>query len=252
MFNTMSDRSGHQQPPGERSYRQLVRSHLLAERVVVQQTDLGLYSTRPVAAAAKEAVIAQRAQLEAYIRNHPDFLHRLTPLPIDPLAPPIVRHMLQAAQAAQVGPMAAVAGALAEQVGRELMPLSDEIIVENGGDIFLRIGRPVTMAVFAGSSPLSLKIGLRVTPESGVKAVCTSSGTVGHSLSFGRADAACVLGHDCALADAAATALGNRVRAPGDIQAAIRWAQGIAGLLGVLIVVGEKMGAWGALEVAPL
>jgi len=248
----MFDRSGHKQPPGERSYRQLVRSHLLAERLVVQQTDLGIYSTRPVAAAAKEVVIARRAHLEAYIRSHPDFLHSLKPLPPDPLAPPIVRQMLQAGLAAQVGPMAAVAGALAEQVGRELLPLTDEIIVENGGDIFLHIGRPVTMAVFAGPSPLSLKIGLRVTPESGVKAVCTSSGTVGHSLSFGRADAACVLSHDCALADAAATALGNRVRAAGDIQAAVRWAQGIAGILGVLIVVGEKMGAWGALEVVPL
>lgn len=248
----MSDRSGHKQPPGERSYRQLVRSHLLAERVVVQQTDLGIYSLRPVAVVAKEALIAQRAHLEAYIHSHPDFLHSLKPLPLDPLAPPIVGNMLQAGQAAQTGPMAAVAGALAEQVGRELLPLSEEIIVENGGDIFLHIGRPVTMAVFAGPSPLSLKIGLRVAPESGVRAVCTSSGTVGHSLSLGRADAACVLSRDCALADAVATAVGNRVRSAGDIQTAIRWAQDIAGIAGVLIIVGEKMGAWGALEVVPL
>jgi hypothetical protein len=248
----MFDRSGDKQPPGERSYRRLVRSHLLAQRVVVQQTDLGLYSLGPVAAAAKEAVIAQRAHLEAYIHSHPDFLHSLKPLPLDPLAPPIAGNMLRAGQTAQTGPMAAVAGALAEQVGRELLPLTDEIIVENGGDIFLYIGRPVTMAVFAGPSPLSLKIGLRVTPESGVRAVCTSSGTVGHSLSFGRADAACVLSHDCALADAAATAVGNRVRTAGDIQTAIGWAQGIAGVAGVLIIVGEQMGAWGALEVVAL
>lgn len=248
----MSDRSSHKHPPQERAYRQLVRSHLMAARVVVQQTDLGIYSRRPVAGAAKEAVIAQRAHLEAYIHGHSDFLHSLRPLPPDPLAPPIVRKMIQAGQAAQVGPMAAVAGAVAEQVGRELLPLTDEVIVENGGDIFLHIDRPVTMGIFAGPSPLSLKIGLRVTPGSGVSAVCTSSGTVGHSLSFGLADAACVLGNDCALADAAATAVGNRVRKAGDIQTAIRWAQGIAGILGVLIVVGEKMGAWGALEVVPL
>jgi hypothetical protein len=248
----MSDRTGHMHPPQERSYRQLVRSHLSAERVVVQQTDLGIYSTRPVALSAKDAVVTQRAYLEAYIHNHPEFLHSLIPLPSDPLAPPIVRHMLQAGQTAQVGPMAAVAGAVAEQVGRELLPLTDEVIVENGGDIFLRISRPVTMGIFAGPSPLSLKIGLRITPDSGVNAVCTSSGTVGHSLSFGRADAACVLGNDCALADAVATALGNRVRTAGEIQTAIRWARGIAGILGVLIIVGEKMGAWGAVEVVPL
>ncbi len=248
----MSDRGGHKDPHRERGYRQLVRSHLVTDRLVVQQTDLGLYTSHPVSAEAKEAVIFQRAQLEAYIRSHPGFLQSLQPLPLDPLAPPMVRRMLQAGQSAQVGPMAAVAGAMAEAVGQALRPISEEVIVENGGDIFLHIRRPVTVAIFAGASPLSLKIGLQINPDSGVSAVCTSSGTVGHSLSFGRADAACVLGSDCALADAAATAVGNRVRAAADIPTAIHWAQRIPGVLGLLIVVEEKMGAWGAVEVMPL
>lgn len=248
----MSDHPKDTGTTGQRAYRQLVRSHLTAQRVVVQQTDLGIYSSHPVAGAAKEALIAQRAHLEAYMHSHPEFLHSLVPLPSDPLAPPIVRDMLQAGYAAHVGPMAGVAGALAERVGRQLLPLTDEIIVENGGDIYLHVGRPVTIGVFAGSSPLSLKLGLRIRPDSGVAAVCTSSGTVGHSLSFGRADAACVLAGDCALADAAATALGNRVRTAEEIQAAIRWVRDIPGILGALIVIGEKMGAWGAVQVVPL
>ncbi|MFZ1983922.1 MAG: UPF0280 family protein [Desulfatitalea sp.] len=248
----MSDGSETNTPFQERAYRQLVRSHLTAARVVVQQTDLGIYSDRPVAEAAKEAVIEQRSYLEGYIRRNPEFVRTLRPFPEDPLAPPIVRKMIAAGRAADVGPMAAVAGAVAEQVGHQLLKQSSEVVVENGGDIFIHTHQPMTVGLYAGPSPLSLKIGLRIAADAGVHAVCTSSGTVGHSLSFGRADAVCVLSGGCALADAAATAVGNRVRAANDIPAAIRWGRDIAGVLGLLIVVGDKMGAWGAIEVVRL
>jgi uncharacterized protein len=151
-----------------------------------------------------------------------------------------------------VGPMAAVAGAVAEQVGRGLLALSDEVIVENGGDIFLQTADPATVAIFAGDSPLSLRIGIRTGGGNDPIAVCTSSGTVGHSLSFGHADAVCVTSRSAALADAAATAVGNRVGCRRDIPAGIELARRIAGVLGVVIVVGDKMGVWGAGEVVVL
>jgi ApbE superfamily uncharacterized protein (UPF0280 family) len=108
------------------------------------------------------------------------------------------------------------------------------------------------VALFAGKSPLSHRVGLRIDPSWSPLGVCTSSGTVGHSLSFGRADAACVVAPDAALADAAATALGNRVRDAGDIPAALEWAAGLPEILGSVVIVGDKLGARGQVELVPL
>jgi hypothetical protein len=135
-------------------------------------------------------------------------------------------------------------------VGRELLKKSREVIVENGGDIFLSTKKGRLVAVFAGDSPLSGRIALKISP--GEVGVCTSSGTVGHSLSFGKADAVVVVSPDTLLADAAATALGNRVRSEEDIKKALHFAQEIPGIKGVVVVKGEKLGAWGEVELVPI
>jgi hypothetical protein len=153
--------------------------------------------------------------------------------------------MIEAGRQAHVGPMAAVAGAIAECVGRELLAFSPEIIVENGGDIFLKILRKRTVGLYAGNSPLTGKIGLEINPQDTPLGVCTSSGTVGHSLSYGKADAVVVLAASAALADAAATAIGNRVKKPEDIDGVLEFARGIGNLKGIVIVVGKNVGAWG-------
>jgi ApbE superfamily uncharacterized protein (UPF0280 family) len=164
----------------------------------------------------------------------------------------VVREMIQGASRTGVGPMAAVAGALAARVGEALAPWSPEVIVENGGDIYLKLLAPATVALFAGQSPLSHRVGLKIDPGLSPLGVCTSSGTVGHSLSFGRADAACVLARNTALADAAATALGNLVQDAGDIGAALEWAAGLPEILGAVVIVGDKLGVRGQVELAPL
>jgi hypothetical protein len=110
----------------------------------------------------------------------------------------------------------------------------------------------VVIGLFAGASPLSLKVGLRLAGGGEPLAVCTSSGTLGHSCSFGRADAACLLSTDAALADAAATAVGNRVQGPSDIAAAIAFARGIEGITGAVLICGDRIGAWGSVELVPL
>jgi ApbE superfamily uncharacterized protein (UPF0280 family) len=236
-----------------RTYRtRMARPGLVGFRVVAKETDLWVLAARDFTREVRELVVQERQQLEAYIAGHPDFLTTLVPWPEDPFAPPVVREMIAAAAATGVGPMAAVAGALAARVGRHLAPLSPEIIVENGGDIFLAISHPATVALYAGASPLSQRVGLHLEPASSPLGVCTSSGTVGHSLSFGQADAACVLAPSAALADAAATALGNRVRGPDTIAPALEWAAGLPEILGAVIIVGEKLGAWGRVELVPL
>jgi ApbE superfamily uncharacterized protein (UPF0280 family) len=126
------------------------------------------------------------------------------------------------------------------------------VVVENGGDTFIRSLAPITVAIYAGKSPLSMRVGLQLPPAPRPVAVCTSSGTVGHSLSMGRADAVCVLAKSCALADAAATAIGNRVGSPGHIGGAIDFGRSISGVDGLVVIAGRQMGMWGALEVVPL
>jgi len=236
-----------------RTYRtRMAREGLVGFRVVVKETDLWVLAARDFTPEVREVVLQERRQLESYLAGHPGFLEALAPWPEDPYAPPVVREMIAAAAKVGVGPMAAVAGALGERVGRALVSESEEVIVENGGDIFLQVQQPAMIALFAGKSPLSGRVGLRIDPAWGPLGVCTSSGTVGHSLSFGRADAACVVAANTALADAAATALGNRVVDGQAISVALEWAGTVPEILGAVVIVGDKLGVWGRVELTPI
>jgi ApbE superfamily uncharacterized protein (UPF0280 family) len=236
----------------DRVYRRLVHSRLTPMQVKVQETDLCVYADGLTPDDIKSEVIRQRGYVEGYIQRFPEFARTLVPWPEDPLAPPIVQDMIQAGRQADVGPMAAVAGALAERVGRYLLGTTDQIIIENGGDIFIHAHDPLTVAVYAGRSPLSLTVGLEVASVGRSSAVCTSSGTVGHSLSRGLADAVCVLSGSCALADAAATAIGNRVQDKTGIQSAIDWGRTVTGIEGILVIIDDRMGMWGRVQLKPL
>ncbi|MBN2823417.1 MAG: UPF0280 family protein, partial [Coriobacteriia bacterium] len=199
------------------------------------------------------AIVARsRGELETYIAAHPRFGASYVPVEVEPGAPEIVRSMAEGARATGVGPMAAVAGAIAQRVAEGLSKSSPEIIVENGGDIYVMGHRDRTIAVWAADSPFSGKLGLRLHGEALPRAVCTSSGKIGHSVSFGRSDTVTVLAADGALADAAATALANRVRQADDIDPAIAFGRAIEGVSGVLVTVGDRIGAWGAVELVSL
>jgi len=236
-------------PDEERTYRRWLRSELRSFRVRIDESDLLISAERPLPDLAERALRSVRADLEAYLRRDPGFAAALRPYESQPDAPLIAREMAEAARLAEVGPMAAVAGAVAEHVGRALLAQTRQVIVENGGDIFLHTARPRTAAIYAGSSPLSGRLGLTISLTNRPLGLCTSSGTVGPSLSFGKADAAIVLADSAALADAAATALGNRIQTADDIPAALEHVQTIPGLLGAAVVIGDHFGAWGELEV---
>jgi hypothetical protein len=220
--------------------------------VAVKETDLYILAQGSLEQEAREAVIQLRQQLEQYISANPLFQTSLVPLPADPRAPQIVKEMLAASQAAGVGPMAGVAGAMAAFVGAALLAVTSEVVVENGGDIFLQTGTERTIGIFAGASPLSMQVGIRVPAERQPLGVCTSSATVGPSLSLGRADAVCVISPSATLADAAATALGNMVQGKGDIQRVLEAGQKIPGVEGVVIIVDDALGAWGGYELVKL
>jgi len=237
----------------QRTYRNLVKTDDLVKfEVLVKETDLLVRAESDLFHETRESVLKYRHQLENYIAANPEFQRSLIPLTDDPYAPEIVQEMIRTSQLAQVGPMAAVAGAMAEWVSRDLLKLSKEVIIENGGDIYLVTSKERIIGIYAGDSPLSLKIGIVVQPEESPLGVCTSSGTVGHSLSFGKADAICILSQSAGLADAAATAVGNIVQQKKDIELGLERGKEIEGILGILIIVREKMGVWGNIKLTEI
>jgi ApbE superfamily uncharacterized protein (UPF0280 family) len=236
-----------------RTYRHLIKdAGLVSFQAVVKETDLFIRAAKDLSQQALAAIEEYRSPLEVYIRSHPLFLHSIEPIEVESAAPLIVKMMAEAARAANVGPMAAVAGAMAELVCRKLLEHTDEVIVENGGDIYMKSSTKRLVGVYAGSSPFTGKLAVEIGPERMPLGICTSSGTVGPSLSLGLADAAMLLSSSAALADAAATAVGNLVKSPDDIPAALLRGQQIQGITGILVIAGDRMGVWGDIKLVKL
>ena len=242
----------------ERVYRTLhTPGSLISSFVKIKDTDLHILADLEVSELAGRLALQYRLQIEKYIQQHELFGRALSPLPPDLLAPPVVKAMLAAGQAAGVGPMAAVAGVIAEYVGKGLLQNGcREVMVENGGDIYIDRSEDCTVAIFAGESPLSLRTGIKLSGSRMPIAVCTSSGTVGHSLSFGLADSVTVIAASTPLPDAAATRLGNEVAGPSGgerrIKKALEMSRTISGVLGVVVICGEQIGGVGDVELVNL
>jgi ApbE superfamily uncharacterized protein (UPF0280 family) len=230
---------------------------LTAFAVRVEESDLHILASSDVREMARERLLFYRQQLESYIQRRPEFLTSLVPIEGDALAPAIVRDMLAAASLAEVGPMAAVAGAVAEYVGRDLLAsATKEVVVENGGDLFLARCQETVVEIFAADSPHSGRVGVKISAETMPVGLCTSSATIGHSLSFGTADAATVLADSAAIADAAATRLGNMIlpergRDCG-IAVALETVLAIEGVRGALVICGKLLGVAGGVELVSL
>jgi uncharacterized protein len=221
-------------------------------RVVVETSDLYVKALSELEKETEHLVRVCRGQIKQAIGRRIAFLNSLEPVDAHPADAAVVLQMIKAGQKAGTGPMAAVAGAVAEFVGKALLSLSSEVIIENGGDIFLKVDTPVTVGVFAANSPFSNRLGLSFEPTVVPMGVCTSSATVGASLSLGTADAATVISKDVALADAVATGVGNRIRHARDVKKAVEWAMTVTGVEGALAVKGDTIAALGDLELVPL
>jgi hypothetical protein len=243
-----------------RLYRDFMgKDRFEAFTVCFKETDLWIgVDPRHYCESMKEYALEQitkfRTQLEGYIQKDPGFLTSLKPYKTSMEAPCIARSMAEAAAKAGVGPMAAVAGAFSRKIGRLLERAYglEEIVVENGGDIYIRIKEPAVLSVYAGNSRLSGKIAIEIPPSLSPLGVCTSSGKVGHSMSFGRADAVTVICRDAASADAYATYLGNIVRSGEDIESVLNMSSKHEDILGVLIIAEDKLGVRGHLKLVPL
>lgn len=238
----------------ERKYRAISAVDLEKFRVVVGESDLWVMSSTSTIN-VKDFITRRlkyyRRILKEFIANYPLFEKSLKPFPDHPDAPDIIRWMIRSSALAGTGPMASVAGAIAGIIGEEVDKDVTELIIENGGDIYLRTSHKRIVSIFAGNSPLSNCIGLVIQPTDRL-GICTSAGTVGPSLSFGKADAAVIISPDPALADAVATATANLIKSSQDFPKAISFVKRIPNIDGVLIIKDDKMAVWGNIEITPI
>jgi uncharacterized protein len=234
----------------KRSYRRQFKTDGLFSFLVEEmESDLFIICDVNLEKEAKTALLEARRQIEEYIREFPAFGESLEPVNTSGNIPPIPLEMIRASNKYGVGPMAAVAGAVAQYIGETLSPLCSHLIIENGGDICLKSQQPVLLSVYTGdNSKFSEKLFFKLDTGGKLTGVCTSSGRIGHSLSFGDADAVVAIAERTEDADAAATSLGNRIKYPEDIERVISEEVGRNILTGLIIVMDDKMGAWGDIE----
>ncbi len=232
----------------ERFYRSWTAGNGLESfRAVSGESDLQIYAKKFLRKEAMAALEDIRARLRDHIARHPVFLRSMVPVETG-TNDPFLRSMEESGKLWNTGPMASVAGAIANEVGRLLSEHSSAVIVENGGDVWARSPVPLEFLVYPGEdTPFSAGIPFTVGSVEGVS-VCTSSGKVGPSFSMGRADSVTVIHRSGAVADAAATAIANRIRGARDITPVVESIAASRKLLGILAVCGESMGIWGDIK----
>lgn len=229
-------------------------SNEIADMVTKKHFEIGETAVNIIAEerfipAAEASIFRSREEIIRFALSDPFFLVTLEPYEPPSFAPPIVRRMCEVSRKAGVGPMAAVAGIIAEEAVRAMMAEgADHAIVDNGGDIAMKLKVPVEIGIYAGDH-YKRKIGFRCEPREGIFGICTSSGKIGHSISFGISDAATVVAEDVALADACATLLGNLIKSDDEevVRAALDKVCSIEGVEGTMVIVEGKVALKGRL-----
>ncbi|MFH1577792.1 MAG: UPF0280 family protein [Candidatus Omnitrophota bacterium] len=237
----------------ERFYREWTSAEgFIKTDIAVRETDLAILTDKPFEKVwFRQKIIDLRRDIQDYAAKDKRFLSALLPIAVESGAPDIIKQMAGAAKAANVGPMAAVAGAVAQLLAADLLSAGcEQVIIENGGDVFLtKQKKDRLVGIFAGKSKFSGKLRLLVAPDQTPCGICTSSATFGHSLSFGKADSAVIKAKDAALADAVATAACNLVKTSADLEKAVKFARGIPGISGALIILDDKFASGGEIEI---
>lgn len=231
-----------------RFYRDWIKPEgLCLTSIAVKETDLQILTNRPVEKNFLiERINKYRFDIENYISKDKRFLTSLKPIEVELGAPLIVKEMSRAAKLSEVGPMAAVAGGVAQLLGEDLLKSGlSEVIIENGGDIFLKALKKRKIEIYSGGSSLWKGLSISINPKDTPIGICTSSGKIGHSLSFGCADSVTILAKDAFLADAVATATCNRVKCKKDLMPALNFARSIKGSSGAIIIYKNNIASWG-------
>jgi len=220
---------------------------MLTKKYTIKETIVTVTAGEEYHRACVDSIVRSRTDLERYILEDPYFKVTFEPYPCTSDAPDVVRRMVKATAKAGVGPMAAVAGTIAWLALEDMVKAGARYgIIDNGGDIALINDRPVVVGIYAGQSPIR-GLGLEIEPRDTILGVCTSSGTVGPSISLGNSDAALIISEDVSLADAAATALGNRIIDKNSLETAFDFLREIPEVSGAIGIIGDRMATYGRL-----
>ena len=213
----------------------------------VKETALTVVCDDRYLRAVRDAVYEARERIESRIAEDPFFGITYDPIPPRETDDPVTRGMCQASVSAGVGPMAAVAGAVAQHAVKAAVGAGcGHIIVDNGGDICLRTSEPVRIGIHSAEPGFS-DLAYLIPPTHGLYGVCSSSGRIGPSVSFGSGGVCTVFSPSAVLADACATAFGNRVGGCGEeeMSAAAEGIASIAGVEGCSAIGGGRMAMCG-------
>ncbi len=234
-----------------RAYRGLCRplAGEISFQVVVEETDLRVTALADLSAAISAHVHNLRANLKAFITICPEFKTSLTPVPVPGSAPEVARRMAVSSALFGIGPFAAVAGVIAQMTAETFHRQSPDLIIENGGDIYMYSQKDRVAGILSDPSGRNL-LGVEIKAGEFPVSFCSSSGTIGHSFSFGQGDLVVVRSKDAGVADAAATALGNMLHGPDDVRRVLNNAKTmqLIGVDGVFAQYEDVMGIWGKME----
>ncbi|UCG34651.1 MAG: UPF0280 family protein [Candidatus Omnitrophota bacterium] len=232
----------------ERFYRKQISSKFNLE-ISYQESDLYISSDKEIDESVVEKILKKYyEEIACYIKNNPRFMSSLSPLQDDSKAPAIIKDMIECSRITGIGPFSSVAGAIAQYVGNELCGYANEVIVENGGDIFFKIVEDKKVGLYLGKDFKQPSLQLKIKGNESSFGIASSSGQFGHSLSFGKADLVTVLAKNAVIADGFATAFTNRIQKEEDIERVFDVAKKSPFINGVLIALEGKIFLWGDLQ----
>ncbi|MCM8756614.1 MAG: UPF0280 family protein [Candidatus Omnitrophica bacterium] len=233
----------------ERFYRYYCSKKEYNLDISYKESDLYIVSDKPLEKNfTLKILVKYYNQIKDYIKKNPHFLTSLSPLPIDEQALPIVKDMLLAGKISAVGPFASVAGAIAFYVGKELLNYCNQIIIENGGDVFLKIDTDIIMGVYLGDNFNPKNLTIKVSKRNSPFGICSSSAKIGHSLNFGCVDLLTVISKDVIVADALATAYSNEIKKEKDVKNILNQARQNPYVDGIIVAFRGKLFLWGDIE----
>lgn len=232
-----------------RFYRQAVENDLYTFEITIKESNLLIKTCKDLKTIAFDALYKIRKDLENYILKSKEFLISLSPIKQDKNAPDIIKKMIKTSSAVNVGPMACVAGAVSQEVGKILLRYCSECIVENGGDIFLKVDRDTSLGLYVGKDHPLNNLNIILKRSNKPYGICTSSAKVGPSLSFGSSDTSLIISHDAYFSDCLASACGNIIKNEQDLKKAVDLAKGFEETVGCCFICNEKVAFWGDIEI---
>jgi ApbE superfamily uncharacterized protein (UPF0280 family) len=217
-------------------------------RLRYKYTDIYITSDRDISGKISQPVITFYSQLENVLSSDKQFGKSITPLSIKKDYPPAVKEMCLSSSIFNVGPMAAVAGAVCDTIAESLKDDCNFLMIENGGDVYIKSSEDIRAGLFTGSRHFPQNINIVISSQAMPCGLCSSSGMMGHSLSLGKSDLVTVMSETSAIADSAATAIANAINSKPDVDKAIKKYSKYEQVRGLIIIKDDRLAIWGDLQ----